>query len=185
MEFQSNLQWYLDQLDYAEDWTWFDAEGNALSDEEVAAMTTADKAAAFVEGRYAKSSTKGMGGMRGGMGGMNGTPPDGALPKGELPDGELPQRGNGNRGFANEGVAENSAGDTMEVGTPDAGTTQANGSSVDSAYYTSYEEMVQAYAADLAEIEAGDTYGNNIVDLYNPLNDIDAEGTENPTWVRI
>ena len=42
MEFQSNLQWYLDQLDYAEDWTWFDAEGSALSDEEVAAMTTAD-----------------------------------------------------------------------------------------------------------------------------------------------
>ncbi len=185
MEFQSNLQWYLGQLDYAEDWTWFDAEGNALSDEEAAAMTTADKATAFVEGRYAKSSTKGMGGMRGGMGGMNGTPPDGALPKGELPDGELPQRGNGNRGFANEGVAENSAGDTMDVGTPDAGTTQANGSSVDSAYYTSYEEMVQAYATDLAEIEAGDTYGNNIVDLYNPLNYIDAEGTENPTWVRI
>ena len=68
MEFQSNLQSYLDQLDYAEDWTWFDAEDNALSDEEAAAMTTADKAAAFVEGRYAKSSTKGMGGMRGGMG---------------------------------------------------------------------------------------------------------------------
>lgn len=45
--------------------------------------------------------------------------------------------------------------------------------------------MVQAYAADLAEIEAGDTYGNNIVDLYNPLNYMDAEGTENPTWVRI
>lgn len=190
MEFQSNLQWYLDELDYAEDWTWFDADGNALSDEQVAAMSSADKAEAFIEGRYAKSSTNGMGGMRGGMGGMNGAPPDGALPNGELPDGELPdgelpQKGAGTRGFANEGVAENSAGDTMDVGTPDAGTTQASGSSMDSASYASYEEMVQAYADDIAEIKAGDTYGNNIANLYNPLNYINAEGTENPTWVRI
>ena len=45
--------------------------------------------------------------------------------------------------------------------------------------------MVEAYAADIAEIEAGDQYGNNIVELYNPLNYIGAESTENPAWVRI
>ena len=41
-EFTENLQWYIDNLDYAEGWTWFDAEGNPLSDEEVASMTVAD-----------------------------------------------------------------------------------------------------------------------------------------------
>ena len=50
-EFTQNLQWYVDNLDYAEDWTWFDEDGNALSDEEVAAMTSEDKAEAFLEGR--------------------------------------------------------------------------------------------------------------------------------------
>lgn len=59
-EFRENLQWYLDNLDYAEDWTWFDAEGHALSDEAVAVMSSADKAQAFIEGRYAKSSSRGM-----------------------------------------------------------------------------------------------------------------------------
>lgn len=31
-EFTQNLQWYLDNLDYAEGWTWFDEDGNALND---------------------------------------------------------------------------------------------------------------------------------------------------------
>ena len=52
----SNLQWYLNNLDYAEGWTWFGEDGKALSDIEVAAMTTADKGKAFIEGRYAKGS---------------------------------------------------------------------------------------------------------------------------------
>ncbi|MCC8067229.1 MAG: hypothetical protein LIO94_09045, partial [Clostridiales bacterium] len=73
-EFVSNLQWYLDNLDYSDGWTWFDADGNALSDEEVAAMSTEDKATAFIEGRYAAGSSGN--GMMGGMGdlpsGMNG-----------------------------------------------------------------------------------------------------------------
>lgn len=73
----------------------------------------------------------------------------------------------------------------MDVGTPDAGTTQAAGSHTDSANYSTYEEMVAAYAADIAEIEAGDKYGNNIVELYDPLRYIGASGTEDPTWVRI
>lgn len=34
-------------------------------------------------------------------------------------------------------------------------------------------------------LEAGDEYGNNLVELYNPLNYIGTDGTENPTWVRI
>ena len=190
-ELTENLQWYVDNLDYATDWTWFDAEGNALSDEAVAAMTVADKAQAFVEGRYAKGSSGGRGGMGGpgGMGpsGMNGADDFKGGMGGGRPDfsgGEMPDFGGG-RGFDNAGVAENSAGDEMDVGTPDAGTTQAAGSSANSNNYASYDEMLAAYAADVAEIEAGDIYGNNLVDLYNPLNYIGAEDTEDPAWMRI
>ena len=190
-EFTENLQWYVDNLDYAEGWTWFDADGAALSDEAVAAMTTADKAAAFIEGRYTRSSSRGMGGPGGGM-------PDGM----SMPDGMDFQGGPGDRngmgrpdgmgapdensrGFDNSAVAENSSGDTMDVGTPDAGTTQAAGSSVNSSSYSSYEEMLEAYQADIAEVLSGDAYGNNIVELYNPLNYIGVDGTNNPAWARI
>jgi hypothetical protein len=148
-EFPSNLQWYLDNLDYADGWTWFDADGNAMSDELVAAMTTSDKATAFIEGRYAKNSSGGMD-MMGGMpdGDLtDGDLPDGNLPDGDLPDGDLPNGEkmgkadkNETRSFNNDTIAENSA---------------------------------------------GDKYGNNIVDLYNPLNYINTDDTENPTWVRI
>ena len=82
-EFTQNLQWYVDSLDYAEGWTWFDADGNALSDEAVASMTSADKAQAFIEGRYTKGSTGGMmGGAPGGDmagGGMMGGGPGGDM----------------------------------------------------------------------------------------------------------
>ena len=192
-EFTENLQWYVDNLDYADGWTWFDADGNALSDEAVAAMTAQEKTAAFIEGRYTKSGSGGMGGHDGGMGGPGGdrggfpggdfsgegpggTPPDGGM--GELPGGDAPSDMAGNTGI--EGT-----GDEMTVGTPDAGTTQATGSKTDSGNYSSYAEMVAAYEADIAEIEAGDTYGKNIVNLYNPLNYIGSEETENPTWMRI
>ena len=195
-EFTENLQWYLDNLDYAEGWTWFDADGSALPDSDVAAMTSADKAAAFIEGRYAKGSSGGMDGgmMGGGPGNGAGGPGNGAggPPSGEMPSGGAPS-GNGpdgssdgsERSFANSDVAANSSGDTMDVGTPDAGTTQAAGSSTDSKNYASYAEMLAAYQADVAEVEAGDAYGNNIVELYDPLNYIGAEGTENPVWTRI
>ena len=162
-EFTENLQWYVDNLDYADGWTWFDADGNALSDEAVAAMSAQEKAAAFIEGRYAKSGRGKTGGHDGTMGGPGGD-------RGDFPGGD----------FSGEGP-----GDEMTVGTPDAGTTQATGSTTDSGNYSSYAEMVAAYEADIAEIEAGDAYGKNIVNLYNPLNYIGAEDTENPTWMRI
>ncbi len=237
-ELTENLQWYVDNLDYAEDWTWFDTDGTALSDEAVAAMTTQDKAQAFIEGRYAKSSSSnGMGGPGGDMGGgpggdmgggPGGTPPDGGnggpggdmtsdtensslteqtegtvsmSESGEMPDGgeavsdmtegmmdlaeESTEGESSDRSFDNADVAENSSGDEMDVGTPDSGTTQAAGSSTDSGNYESYADMLAAYEADVAEIAQGDSYGKNIVNLYNPLNYIGAEGTENPTWMRI
>lgn len=56
-EFTENLQWYLDNLDYADGWTWFAEDGTAMTDEEVAAMTSEERAQAFLEGRYAKSSS--------------------------------------------------------------------------------------------------------------------------------
>jgi len=203
-ELTENLQWYVDNLSYAEGWTWFDAEGNALSDEDVAQMTDADRTQAFIEGRYAKASGGGrMDGFGGGMGGFpggkgqggTGRPEglDGELPEGmgrpEGPDGELPEgtgpMGGGGRGFDNADVATNSAGDELDVGTPDAGTTQAAGSSTDSRNYESYDELLAAYQQDIAQIEAGDRYGNNIVELYDPLEYIGAEDTEDPMWIRI
>ncbi len=210
-EFQENLQWYLDNLDYTDGWTWFDDDGNALSDEEVAAMTTEDKAEAFIEGRYAKSSSDGNKGFDGtGKAGgkmTDGNGPTGEAPTGDLPDGNMPDGApddmnqgtddadtdstdtentdDADRSFDNSDVAENSKGDTMDVGTPDAGTTQASGSSVDSSTYSTFEEMLEAYQNDIAEIQAGDEYGNNIVSLYNPLNYIGDEDTEDPTWTRI
>jgi hypothetical protein len=165
-EFTENLQWYLDNLDYSEGWTWFDSDGNALSDGDVAAMTSGDKAEAFLEGRYAKSSTGGMGGG-----------PMGALPDGD-PPGDLPADllGDGPLGLF---------GDNIRNGGPDAGTTASAGGGTDSANYAAFEDMAAAYAADVAEIEAGDHYGKNIVSLYNPLNYIGAADTEDPAWTRV
>jgi hypothetical protein len=165
-EFTENLQWYLDNLDYSEGWTWFDEDGNALSDEDVAAMTGADKAEAFLEGRYTKGSTGGMGGG-----------PMGALPDGD-PPGDLPADllGDGPLGLF---------GDNIRNGGPDAGTTASAGGGTDSANYAAFEDMAAAYAADVAEIEAGDQYGKNIVSLYNPLNYIGAADTEAPAWTRV
>ncbi|MCD7959765.1 MAG: hypothetical protein LUF89_09935, partial [Ruminococcus sp.] len=103
------------------------------------------------------------------------------LPNGEAPDdiadGDLPDR-DGTDDDVTSGMGD-------EVGTPDAGTTQGVGSSVDSENYSSFDEMLEAYETDIAAIEAGDEFGNNQVELYDPLNYIGAEDTENPTWVRI
>lgn len=262
-EFTENLQWYLDNLDYAEGWTWFDADGNALSDEAVAAMTSEKKAEAFLEGRYAKGSSGGMGGMMEMMGGMSlpdgempdfagmdgempdfanmdgempdlanmdgmpGDLPDGAemgsLPDGaeigDLPDGEMPGnlpdgaemgnlpdeaemgnlpdgveagnlpdgagRGNRQGGKTKGNLPMDTGNGEMIVGTPDAGTTQSASGKMDSANYASYEEMAVSYKEDIEDVYAGDEYGKNIVNLYNPLNYIGEEDTEDPTWVRI
>ena len=164
-EFISNLQWYIDNLDYADGWTWFDSDGNALSDSEVASMTTADKAQAFLEGRYTKGSSS-SGDMQGGPG--------------EAPSGNPPSDNGGTPPDMN-----NSNGGSMEVGTPDAGSTQSSSSSTDSSNYSSFDEMLEAYQNDIAEIQSGDKYGNNIVSLYNPLNYISDEDTDSPTWTRI
>lgn len=192
-EFISNLQWYIDNLDYSEGWTWFDSDGNALSDTEVANMTSSDKAKAFIEGRYASSSSQGGAMMGGGLPSGNdmgelpsGEKPNGELPSGEkpsdlgdLPDGELPS-GNGGPSL-DKGDRDLSE----EVGTPDMGTTQSATSSKNSSNYSSFKEMYEAYKKDIEEIYEGDEYGNNIVELYNPLQYIGADTTENPTWTRI
>ena len=179
-EFEQSLQAYIDRLAYAEDWTWFNSDGTALSDSEVAAMTDADRAEAFINGWYVKGSTgSSSGGMEGGPGGDSaGGPPD---MSGDSAGGPPDMSGDSAGGPPDM----SGSGNTEEVGTPDSGTTQSAGSSTDSANYSSFDEMLAAYQADIAEIEAGDAYGNNIVDLYNPLNYIGGEGTDNPTWARI
>ena len=174
-ELEQSLGDYISRLAYADDWTWFDADGNALTDDEVAAMTDADRAKAFISGAYAKGSTgSGSSDMGGGPGGDRaGGPPNmsGGAPSG-APSGSGPTGGS-------------SSGSSEEVGTPDAGTTQAAGSTTDSANYSSYTDMLAAYKSDIAEIEAGDAYGNNIVELYDPTRFIGAEGTSDPTWARV
>ena len=178
-EFQENLEWYLKNLDYADGWTWFDSAGNALSDESVAQMTTEEKAQAFLGGRYAKGQSEEIAGPGGEMPGGNG--PDGGMPDGE-PDRKLP--GDAPMGDSRkDDLITSGMGD--EVGTPDAGTTQSAGTKTDSSNYSSYEEMLQSYESDIASIEEGDKYGNNIVDLYNPLNYIGRDDTKNPTWTRV
>ena len=210
-EFEQSLQDYIDRLSYAEDWTWFNSDGTALSDSEVAAMTDADRAEAFINGWYVKGSTgsssdgmEGGPGKNGGPGGDSaGGPPDmssggrGGDSAGGPPDmssggpngdsaGGPPDMSNGGPGGDSAGgPPDMKSGSSDEVGTPDSGTTQSATGKTDSANYTSFAEMLAAYQADIAEIQAGDEYGNNIVDLYNPLNYIGAEGTDNPTWTRI
>ena len=183
--FINQLNEYLSQLDYADGWTWFDADGNALSDAEFQTMTLEDKMQAFIEGRYDKGSSGrgGRGGMMGGMlpSGMNGRADFGGG-RPDFANGEMPDFG-GRGGMGDVNMGPDAGGDEMLVGTPDQGTTQASGSAVDSRNYATYDEMLAAYAADIAELESGDRYGKNPVDLYNPLNYIGAEGTENPAWM--
>ena len=177
-EFEQSLQDYIYRLAYAEDWTWFNSDGTALSDSEVAAMTDADRAEAFINGWYVKGSTgSSSGGMSGGPGGNGGPSGDSA--------GGPPDMGNGGPGGNNAGGPPDMNGNSGEVGTPDSGTTQSATSKTDSANYSSFAEMLAAYQADITEVEAGDEYGNNIVDLYNPLNYIGDDGTDGPTWARI
>ncbi len=172
-EMEQSLSDYIARLAYAEDWTWFDADGNALSDSEVAAMTDADRAQAFISGAYAKGSTGTTSdGMSDGPGNdSTGGPPD--------------MNGDGPGNDSTGGPPDMNGGSTEEVGTPDAGTTQSSSSKTDSANYSSFEEMLAAYQMDIVEIEAGDIYGNNIVELYDPMNYIGADGTNDPTWARI
>lgn len=182
-EYVENLQWYLDNLDYATDWTWFDDNGNALSDDAVAAMTIEDKSEAMLKGNYAATSTgKGFGGPMGG--GFPGGGPDGKI-DGDFPefDGEI----DGDFPLFGDGPDDDDEGPDgeMVVGTPDAGTTQSATATTDSKNYATYEEMLAAYKADIEAIQAGDVYGKNIVELYNPMNYIGAEGTENPTWTKV
>ena len=51
--FELSLDRYIGSLAGAEGWTWFGGDGKPLTDEEVASMSETDRAAAFIEGRYA------------------------------------------------------------------------------------------------------------------------------------
>lgn len=196
-EFRENLQWYLDNLDYADGWTWFNADGNAVAD-----MNAEEKAQAFIEGRYAKGSTGGMGmmGMPGSgvPGGMMGGGP-GGMPGGELPGGMMVEGPGGMSGrpsglptggmTGGPGAARDDVESMFGAGIRDGGhmmgSTASAGGIKDSSTYATFDEMAADYASDVAEIYAGDEYGKNIVSLYNPLNYIGAEGTDDPTWTRI
>ena len=70
-------------------------------------------------------------------------------------------------------------------GGPQMGSNASAGGKMDSSNYATFDEMAQDYADDVAEIDAGDEYGKNIVSLYNPLNYIGADETEDPVWTRV
>ena len=165
-EFTESLQAYLDGLGYGTDWTWFDENRIALSNDAVTAMTAEEKAEAFVEGRYTKGTTGGddHDGPGGGFGGFGGPDDD------DGPDGDFPLF------FFGDGIRD---------GGPDAGTTASAGGGTDSSYFATFEEMAAAYDTEIQAIYAGDAYGKNIVKLYDPLSYIGAEGTEDPTWTRL
>ena len=165
-KFVANLQWYLDNLSYAEGWTWFDESGAPMADDAVAAMTAEDKALCFIEGRYTKGSSGGMG--MGGPGGMGG-PPDGG-PMGD-PPGDLPP--------------DLLFGEGIRDGGPMAGSTASSGGGADSSNYAAFGDMVAEYKKDVESIEAGDAYGKNLVQLYDPTHYIGLEGTEDPAWAKI
>jgi len=176
-EFEESLEAYISRLAYAEDWTWFDSDGNALSDSDTAAMTDDDRAEAFITGAYAKGSTGSSSSSSGGPGGdSSGGPPDMDSSSGP---------GDDSSGGPPDMDSSSSDGSTEEVGTPDAGTTQSSSGSTDSSNYSSFEDMLAAYQSDIEEIEAGDEYGNNIVELYDPFRYIGADSTNDPTWARI
>ncbi len=158
-EFAESLEAYVENLDYATGYTWFNEDGSAMSDKEVAAMTVEDKALAFVEGRYSAGSSSGSS--------ASGDPA--AKASGEA---------SGNTVQVN-GVTE------MIVGTPEEGSTQAVGSGTNSKNYETFDEMLAAYQTDIEEVYAGDRFGNNQVELYNPLNYIGDEDTDAPVWTRI
>lgn len=212
-EFVSDLQWYIDNIDYGDSFTWFDTNGNALSDSDVANMSQSDKAKAFIEGRYATSAKKGaMGGApsdnaQGGPGG-SGDSGSGEKPSGNPPsDMQNGQGGSGGSGDSNadekpsgnppsdmkdgQGDSRESKSNTGQnpssekAGTPDQGTTQSAASSKNSSNYRTYQAMVAAYKEDIDEIYAGDQYGKNIVNLYDPIQYIGAKTTKAPTWTRI
>lgn len=184
-EFTQNLQWYLDNLKYADDWTWFDSNGKALSDKKVAAMSAKDKAKAFLEGRYAKSTSSSSSGGPGGAA-PGGTSGGGTPPSGTAPTGNAPSSSTSSTSSSTSSKSSTSSSSTQQkVGTPSQGTTQATNSSVDSSNYDSYADLVSAYTKDISSVYAGDKYGKNIVSLYNPLNYIGAKGTDAPTWTRI
>jgi hypothetical protein len=172
-EFTRNLQWYLDNLDYAEGWTWFDDNGKALSDEAVAAMTAKDKSKSFIKGLYAKgnSGDRGGPGNPGGPGSGVGDPGDIGIPG----DTETRPGDAAPINFSNE----------ITPGDPDEGATRPVAGKKDSVNYETYSDMLAAYEADIEEIYAGDKYDNNIVLLYNPLEYIGAKDTENPAWSKI
>ena len=103
----------------------------------------------------------------------------------DIPEGELGEVPDGNGGFPGENMQGNTDGAEMIVGTPDQGTTQSASGGTDSNTYASYDELLAAYEADIAEVQEGDRFGNNQVELYDPLHYIGAEGTADPTWARI
>ena len=151
-------------------------------------MTTEEKAPAFIEGRYTKGSSgiglMTVGDMTGDM--RDGKPNDqrggkgGGFQEGDLLNG-IPGKLPGNM----TGDAEDMFDEDIRNGGPAMGSTASSSGEKDSVNYDTFEEMAADYASDIAEITAGDEYGKNIVSLYNPLNYIGADNTQDPVWTRL
>jgi hypothetical protein len=87
--------------------------------------------------------------------------------------------------FVSTGSSGGAAHATMFAATSNNPDTTDSRQYVDADGRADFDALVAAHKADIVEIARGDKYGNNIVDLYNPLRYIGATGTDNPRWSRI
>ena len=175
-EFVESLQEYLDNLAYTDGWTWFDANGARLGDWAVSSMTPDARKLAFLEGRYARAgveeeSTKKL---------EKGT--DSSKSAKEAADSETSSDSDGSDVTVSSDIS-----DISDVsGALDASKDSAASDLLDSSEtYASFTDLLAAYEKDIVEQKAGDRYGNNLVDLYNPMSFIGLQSTENPTWARL
>ena len=186
-EFTENLQWYVDNLDYAEGWTWFDKDGKAVE-----SLEGFDKVSAFIEGRYAKAAGGGMGGpggppaMPGGLG-MEDMSAIAAAIKPLNSDAEkiawIKENYPSTAGISDDEMNQLlTMAEMFAGGGPGGPGGPGMGGGVS---YASFDEMAAAWIADVDAVYEGDRFGKNQVELYNPLNYIGAEGTADPTWARI
>lgn len=55
----------------------------------------------------------------------------------------------------------------------------------DSSLYSSYEDLCSAFQNDVNQIESGDSYGNNVVGLYDALDLVVSDTNKSPVWVSV
>ncbi|MGN1001901.1 MAG: S-layer homology domain-containing protein [Oscillospiraceae bacterium] len=212
-EFTENLQWYADNAIYGSDWTWFNADGSPAEDltdfdyatayvygryaegsesaakkvaasdlpawaepiiEELKADAVADSVDTGSVASYVKTWLAAKG--------IDAEAKDSrelaaviTAVQDEIGGGSDSGFGMGGPGFGMGGPPDGMMPPGM--GGPGMGSSGPS--------YACYADMVESWVSDVEAVYAGDRFGKNQVELYNPLNYIGAETTEDPTWAKI